>query len=131
MMGVPGPELEASMTIEELFAQAKNSVEARMVFAEPIEKDGLTVIPAARVAAGGGGGNGRDKQGQQGEGGGLGFTARPGGAYVIADGKLRWEPAIDVNRLLATLGAIAVAALFAATRLAKLKYRAAPPVDER
>jgi uncharacterized spore protein YtfJ len=110
------------MKIEELFAQAKNSVEARMVFAEPVEKDGLTVIPAARVAAGGGGGNGRDKHGQQGEGGGLGLTARPVGAYVIANGELRWEPVVDVNRILAVAGSVVVAGLWFAARV--VKYRA-------
>jgi uncharacterized spore protein YtfJ len=89
-----------------------------MVFAEPIERNGLTVIPAARVAAGGGGGNGRDRHGQEGEGGGLGLTARPVGAYVIEDGKLRWEPAVDVNRLATIAGAIVVAALWLSTRRA-------------
>lgn len=107
------------MKIEELLAQAKNSVEARMVYAEPVERDGLTVIPAARIAAGGGGGNGRDKHGQEGEGGGLGLMARPVGAYVIENGKLRWEPAIDVNRFAAVGGAIVVAAMWLATRAAK------------
>lgn len=104
------------MKIEELFTKARNSVEAKMVFAEPIERNGLTVIPAARVAAGGGGGNGRDRHGQEGEGGGLGLTARPVGAYVIEDGKLRWEPAVDVNRLAAIAGAITVAALWLSAR---------------
>lgn len=107
------------MNIEKLFAQARNSVEARMVYAEPIERDGLTVIPAARVAAGGGGGNGRDKHGQEGEGGGLGLTARPVGVYVIEDGKLRWEPAVDVNRLVAVGGAILVAGMWLAARVAR------------
>lgn len=111
------------MKIEELFAQAKNSVAAGMVFAEPVERDGLTVIPAARVAGGGGGGNGRDKHGQQGEGGGLGFTARPVGAYVIENGKLRWEPAVDVNRLATVAGAIVVAGLWLATRAARFRAR--------
>ena len=106
------------MKIEELFTKARNSVEAKMVFAEPIERNGLTVIPAARVAAGGGGGNGRDRHGQEGEGGGLGLTARPVGAYVIEDGKLRWEPAVDVNRLATIAGAIVVAALWLSTRRA-------------
>jgi uncharacterized spore protein YtfJ len=100
------------MKIEELFTKARNSVEARMVYAEPIERNGLTVIPAARVAAGGGGGNGRDQHGQEGEGAGLGLSARPVGAYVIEDGKLRWEPAVDVNRLAAVAGAIVVAAMW-------------------
>jgi uncharacterized spore protein YtfJ len=106
------------MKIEELFTKARNSVEARMVFAEPIERGGLTVIPAARVAAGGGGGNGRDQHGQEGEGAGLGLTARPVGAYVIEDGKLRWDPAVDVNRIAAVAGAIVVAALWLSKRKA-------------
>jgi uncharacterized spore protein YtfJ len=109
------------MKIEELFAKARNSVEAKMVFADPIERDGLTVIPAARVAAGGGGGNGRDKDGQEGEGGGLGLTARPVGAYVIENGKLRWEPAVDVNRLATIGGAILLAAMWFTARAAKHK----------
>ncbi|GAB1516676.1 spore germination protein GerW family protein [Actinophytocola sp. KF-1] len=111
------------MTIEELFAKARNSVEARMVFAEPIEKDGMTVIPAARVAVGGGGGNGRDKHGQQGEGGGLGLTARPVGAYVIADGTLRWEPAVDTTRILAVAGSVIVAGLWFAARAVRYRVR--------
>ncbi len=106
------------MKIEDLFTKARNSVEAKMVFAEPIERNGLTVIPAARVAAGGGGGNGRDRHGQEGEGGGHGPTARPVGAYVIEDGKLRWEPAVDVNRLATIAGAIVVAALWLSKRRA-------------
>lgn len=107
------------MNIEKLFSEAKNSVEAKMVYTEPVERDGLTVIPAARVAAGGGGGNGRDKNGQEGEGGGLGLTARPVGAYVIENGKLRWEPALDVNRLAAVGGVILVAGMWLAAKLAK------------
>jgi uncharacterized spore protein YtfJ len=109
---------EVGMKIEELFTKARNSVEAKMVYGEPIERGGLTVIPAARVAAGGGGGNGRDRHGQEGEGAGLGLSARPVGAYVIEDGKLRWEPAIDVNRLAAVAGAIVVAALWFSRRKA-------------
>ena len=106
------------MKIEELFTKARNSVEAKMVYAEPVERNGLTVIPAAKVAAGGGGGDGRDRHGQEGEGAGLGFSARPVGAYVIEDGKLRWEPAVDVNRLAAVAGAVVVAALWFSRRKA-------------
>lgn len=111
------------MKIDELLARAKETAGAERVYAEPIEKDGTTVIPAARVSAGAGGGTGQDKNGQQGEGGGLGLTARPVGAYVIKDGELRWAPAIDVNRLVAVVGAVAVAALFAATRIARCGKR--------
>ncbi|WIV53862.1 spore germination protein GerW family protein [Amycolatopsis nalaikhensis] len=119
------------MKVDELLEKAKDGLETKMVYSEPYEVDGVTVIVASTVGTGGGGGDSRDEKGRSGEGGGFGLSAKPVGAYVIKDGKLRWEPAVDVNRLLAALGAIAVAALFAATRLAKLKYRAAPPVDER
>jgi uncharacterized spore protein YtfJ len=109
------------MKIEELLAKATNTLEARMVYAEPVEKDGVTVIAAARLAGGGGGGNGTDQRGQQGEGGGIGLVARPAGAYVIKDGKARWEPALDVNRLIATVGAVAVAALLLVGRIVRIR----------
>lgn len=111
------------MKIDDLLTRAKDSLEAKMVYAEPIEKDGTTVIPAARIAAGGGGGTGQDKTGQRGEGSGLGLTARPVGAYVIKDGKLSWAPAVDVNRLVAIIGTVAVAALFLAARVTKYRGR--------
>jgi uncharacterized spore protein YtfJ len=100
------------MKIEDLLAHATKPFRATMVYAEPVERDGATVIPAARVLGGGGGGNGEDKHGQRGEGAGLGLVARPVGAFVIKDGKVRWQPAIDVNRLVTILGAIAVAGLW-------------------
>jgi hypothetical protein len=37
------------MKIDELVAKAKDSLEARMVYAEPYEKNGITVIAAARI----------------------------------------------------------------------------------
>lgn len=104
------------MKVEDLFAHVKDSVDARMVYAEPVEKDGTTVIAAARVFAGGGGGFGQDKHGQQGEGGGLGLTAKPVGAFVIQGGQVRWEPAVDANRIVAIGGALAAAALWLVTR---------------
>lgn len=111
------------MKVDELVARTKDSLEARMAYTEPYEKDGITVIAAARVSGGAGGGTGRDKSGQEGEGGGFGLIAQPTGAFVIKDGKVRWEPAVDVNRLLATLGSIAVAALFVAVRIVKIRAR--------
>ncbi|MFI7117358.1 spore germination protein GerW family protein [Amycolatopsis sp. NPDC049868] len=111
------------MNVDELVKKAKDGLESKMVYGEPYQADGVTVIVAASVGTGGGGGDSRDEKGRSGEGGGFGLSAKPVGAYVIKDGKLRWEPAVDVNRLLATLGMIAVAALFAATRFAKLKHR--------
>lgn len=113
------------MKIDEVVSKAKDSLRAQLVYAEPYEKNGITVIAAASIAGGGGGGTGRDKTGQEGVGGGFGLTAKPTGAYVIKDGKVRWEPAVDVNRLIGTIGAIAIAALFLAARVVKIRARAA------
>ncbi|NUT47974.1 MAG: sporulation protein [Saccharothrix sp.] len=106
------------MKVDELIARTKDSLEAKRAYAEPYEKDGIT---AAAIAGGAGGGTGRDEKNQEGEGGGFGLTAKPVGAYVISDGKVRWEPAVDVNRLIATAGAIAIAALFVVLRVIKAK----------
>lgn len=84
------------MNVQEILAKAQDTVTVKRVYGVPFEKDGLTIIPAAEVAGGGGGGGG-----PEGTGGGVGYgvKARPVGAFVIKDGDLRWEPAIDATRL--------------------------------
>jgi uncharacterized spore protein YtfJ len=97
------------MDVDQILATAKDSITVRRVFADPYEREGITVITAARVAGGGGGGSGRDEAGPQGEGGGFGVNAAPAGAFVIQDGKVSWQPAIDVNRAITAVAAVAVA----------------------
>lgn len=113
------------MKIEELITKTRETFGASMVYAEPYEHNGTTVIAAASMAGGGGGGTGRDKNGEVGEGGGFGLTAKPTGAYVVKDGNVRWEPAVDINRLIGTMGAVAVAALFLAGRIVRIRARLA------
>jgi len=83
------------MNVDELLRGARDAMTARTVFAEPIERDGLLIIPAAKVRGGGGGGSDTESNG----GGGFGLAATPAGAYVVREGRVRWEPAIDVNRI--------------------------------
>ena len=49
------------MNVEELLTKARDTLSVSTVFAPPIEKDGITVIPAARVSGGSGGGSGTDE----------------------------------------------------------------------
>ncbi len=72
---------------------------ARRVVGAPIERDGVVVVPVAVVRGGSGGGSGTDADGNLGQGAGWGGTARPVGAYVLADGRVRYEPVIDVTRI--------------------------------
>ena len=81
------------MNVDELLRGARDAMTARTVFAEPIERDGLLIIPAAKVRGGGGGGSDTESNG----GGGFGIAASPAGAYVVRDGRVSWEPAIDLN----------------------------------
>lgn len=106
------------MRLAELVATLRETMTVARVFGEPYERDGVTVIPAATVRGGVGGGTGRKgaggeagEGGQEGEGGGLGLIARPAGVYVIREGTVRWQPAVDVNRIvtLAIAGWVAVA----------------------
>jgi uncharacterized spore protein YtfJ len=91
--------------------EARDSMTVRRVFGEPIERDGSTIIPAAFVFGGGGGGGGGDNEGNGGGGTGFGLRARPVGAFVVRDGEVRWEPALDVTRLAILGQVVAIVAL--------------------
>jgi uncharacterized spore protein YtfJ len=95
------------------------------VYAEPYEKDGLTVIPAAEVRGGAGGGSGQDDKGQEGGGGGFGVSGRPAGAFVIKDGQVTWRPSVDPNRIVVMVGMAVIAYLLSRPRMARARSRAA------
>jgi uncharacterized spore protein YtfJ len=119
------------MKVAELATTVRDAITVSRVFAEPYEKDGVTVIAAATVTGGAGGGGGHDERGQEGEGGGFGVIARPAGAYVIKDGRVWWRPAVDVNRLFAIVGAVAIAYLLTRARIEKARARAATHTSDR
>jgi uncharacterized spore protein YtfJ len=63
------------MNVDELMTQARDSMKAAVVFAEPIEKNGTTVLPAAKIR------------------GGVGVAAMPSTAEAAALGCRRSRPA--------------------------------------
>jgi uncharacterized spore protein YtfJ len=95
------------MNVDEMLTGVREAMTARTVFGEPIERDGTMVIPAAKVRGGGGGGGDADQNG----GGGFGLTAKPAGAYIVREGKVRWEPAVDVNRIVIGTQVVVIVAL--------------------
>lgn len=92
----------------DLVAAARDALSVRHVFGEPIERDGVTVIPAAVLRSGEGGAD--DERRQRGEGSGFGVVARPAGAYVIKDGEASWRPVVDLHRMigLAAVGRVTI-----------------------
>ncbi|PWI14698.1 sporulation protein [Streptomyces sp. Act143] len=98
----PSPEpgaAQASVTLLERLAEklgGKASVGA--VYGEPITRDGITVVPVARVGFGFGGGAGRETgtaRTGEGGGGGGGVDARPLGYIEIKNGTAVYRPIRD------------------------------------
>jgi uncharacterized spore protein YtfJ len=91
------------MEPDELMQQARDAVTVKRVFGDPYERNGVTLIPAASLRGGAGGGKGEGGAGDSatgsGSGGGFGLTAKPAGVYIIEEGKVRWQPAVDINRI--------------------------------
>jgi uncharacterized spore protein YtfJ len=113
------------MDVQQMMEQARDMLTVRRVFGEPLEKDGITVIPAARVQGGGGGGGGQGPEGTGGgSGGGFGLNARPVGAFVIRAGQVSWQPALDVNRIVLGAEVVAVVALLTLRAAVKARARA-------
>jgi len=64
---------------------------AATVFAEPVERDGVTVIPVAKARWGFGGGAGHRKD-EDGAGGGGGVQVTPVGFIEIRNGEANFRP---------------------------------------
>jgi uncharacterized spore protein YtfJ len=57
-------------------------------------------VPAARIRGGAGGGNGPGSTEEEtGSGGGAGLNAQPAGVFVVKNGSVSWQPALDVTRI--------------------------------
>ena len=106
------------MEPRDLIKGVREAMSVRQVFGEPVERDGVTVIPAATVIGGGGGGGGEggrkpsesgDAESQSGVGVGFGGVMWPAGAFEIKDGRVTWRPAIDVTRVLLMALGLAIA----------------------
>jgi uncharacterized spore protein YtfJ len=113
--------------LSQVLEKARDVVTVKQVFGEPQVQDGVTIIPVARVGTGGGGGGGEGPGAEgegQGKGSGLGFGlgAEPVGVFVIKDGAVTWQPAVDVNRLIRGGQVVAVVALL--TLRSVVKHRA-------
>ncbi len=103
------------MSLRELMEQATDSMTVRRVFGDPLEREGVWVVPVANVRGGGGGGGGEQAE-QRGWGGGFGVSATPAGVYVIRGDEVEWRPAVDANRIVFFAGIAALLMVRALTR---------------
>jgi hypothetical protein len=111
------------MQVQELLAQARDVMTVRRVFGEPIDKNGVTIVPVANVMGGAGGGRGPESSADNATGAGYGLRLTPAGVYVIKDGIVTWQPALNLNFVI--LGGQLVAIVLFLTIRAIVQARAA------
>jgi len=94
--------MNAAELLQKMGDTLGSTATVKSVFGEPIQVNGKTVVPVAKVAYGFGGGAGAGKGGgvsqdREGEGGGGGGGVRafPAGALEITEGRTRFVPYID------------------------------------
>lgn len=118
--------MEETQTVEKIADMLGTRAEARSVYGEPIVRDGVTIVPVARIRFGVGGGGGSkagEKAGAatgQGQGGGGGLVATPAGFLIIRGGDVSFRPIRDTQRLSVLVLAVGVGVAFVLRGLAKL-----------
>jgi uncharacterized spore protein YtfJ len=114
----------SKIDVGKVLEDAKDAITVRRVFGEPYEKNGVTVIPAARVQGAAGGGSGEGPEGTgAGRGTGFGVNATPVGAFVITGDEVVWRPAVDVNRAILGAQVVAILALLVARSIVRTKAK--------
>ena len=107
--------------VERLAESIQVHANAKHVYGEPVERNGSTIIPVARVQWGfGGGGFGRGPGERSGGGGGV--QASPSGFIELKAGQAEFRPIHDPGRI-AAMSAAAAVGVIAGLVLAKLLRR--------
>lgn len=86
------------MDVEKLMSKITDDLTPTRVFGQPIERDGIMLVPVAQVRGGAGGGSG-GREGDEATGGGGGIDAKGLGVFVVKDGNVSWQPALDVTKV--------------------------------
>lgn len=86
------PSDSPTLTVAQRLAeQLGATASARTIYGEPVERNGITVIPVARVRYGFGGGGGLSSD-ASGSGGGAGVVLTPIGYIELKQGVTRFQP---------------------------------------
>lgn len=110
------------MEVGDVITQARDTLTVKRVFGEPYEKNGVTVIPAAKVQGGAGGGDGEGPEGMgRGSGSGFGLNARPVGAFLVRGDDVTWRPAVDLNKIILGGQVVAIVALLTLRAIVKAR----------
>jgi uncharacterized spore protein YtfJ len=88
------------MDVQQLLSKVTDNLTVGRVFGEPIQHGDILIVPVARIRGGAGGGSGTGATTDvSNSGGGGGIDAKPAGVFVIKNGSVTWQPALDVTRI--------------------------------
>jgi uncharacterized spore protein YtfJ len=111
-------EMERSQLVDELLERIGQTVgdkaKVSTVFGEPVEREGITVIPVAKARfgfGGGGGAGGREGEEGSGGGGGGGASVSPVGYIEVRAGTAAFRRISRPTDLLALVAAASLGAL--------------------
>lgn len=93
------------------------------VFGAPVEREGVTVIPVARVLWAGGAGGGRRQESIEGGGGGGCGMGAPAGYIVVKDGDAEYRPIRPSLERVALAGIVSAALMIVAWPLCLTQLR--------
>jgi uncharacterized spore protein YtfJ len=99
-------DVEAASVVQRMGERVGLAARASAVFGEPVEREGVTVVPVAKSTWGFGGGSGGEAA-NQGSGGGGGGIVSPVGFIEIRDGSARFVRTRDVRLTAVRLAAAA------------------------
>ncbi len=110
----------SSRLLERLVSQVGGHARVQAIFGDPIERDGITVIPVARLRWGVGGGGGGAAPEGSGSGGGGGVAADPIGYIEVSSAGATFRP-IPRSVGPAAIVAVAIAAAIVLRALARFR----------
>ncbi len=113
------------MQAQDILDRARDAMNVKRVFGEPIHEGDLTIVPVAKISGGAGAGSGTDDEGGKGSGGGFGLHATGIGVYEIRNGAATYKPAIDINRVIMGGQMIAIVAIIVIGGIIRARIRAA------
>lgn len=97
--------------MDEMVERITKVASGKVIYGEPVQRDGITIIPVSRVRFGFGGGMGRKRDADEGRGVGGGAQILPVGFIVITEDSAHFEK-ISRPRGPMVLAAVVLAGLF-------------------
>jgi uncharacterized spore protein YtfJ len=113
VQGQQRPELVNAL-LERIGETVGQRANVSTIFGEPVEREGVTVIPVARARFGfGGGGGSGSREGDEGSGGGGGggVAVSPVGYVELHEGTAEFKRILTATDVLALVAAVSMAAI--------------------